>query len=268
VSQILKVILSYTCIPESIHRWRFSKARAQDVWRFSRFITISTILTLAIGQFDKVIIAKLFPLDILGLYVIASNFAAMPRLLADAYGTRVLFSVYSETNRLRAYDLKRAYYSQKQNPNLLYNFSVGGLISLSPAIVMVLYTARYSLVATYMQIMMISTLFVMSTNAANEVMIARGESPFTLSTNFVRVIFIVGFAPTAYFFVGVIGIVWSIGLMELAVQIYSWIVLKRRGLLDLRSEAVLLLAAAMGILLGYAVNRESVALLSGTFFRG
>jgi O-antigen/teichoic acid export membrane protein len=267
-AQIVKVILSYIWFPDSGHRWRLSKSRANDLWRFSRFITSSTILTLAISQFDKIVIAKLFPLDVLGLYVIASSVAVAPRSVADLYSARVLFPAYSNSNRLRPAELKETYYSHRMNANVLYNFLVGGLIACSPAIVRIIYTSHYGLVAVYMQIMLISTLLEMSNRATNDVMIARGESWFTLSANFVRIIFIATFGPIAYLFAGVIGIVWTVGSLELAVQIYSWIILGKRGLLGWRSEFILLLAAGLGVSLGYVVNGATITLLSGVLLRG
>jgi O-antigen/teichoic acid export membrane protein len=268
ISQFVKVVLSYICFSGSAHRWRLSTARAVDLWRFSRFITGSTILTLAISQFDKIVIAKLFPLNILGLYVIASSVAAVPRSLADAYATRVLFPAYSETNRLRPQELRHVFYAQKRNLSYLYNFSIGGLISCSPLVVKILYTRQYGLVAVYMQIMLVATLFAMSNSATNDVMIARGESWFTLSANLVRVAFIALIGPGAYFIGGVTGIIWTVGTLELAVQIDGWTILGKRKILDVRSEGALLLAAALGALIGFIINRESVILLSGSFVNG
>jgi O-antigen/teichoic acid export membrane protein len=60
LGQLFRVWVSYAWFKGSRRRWSLSRPRSAELWKFSRFITGSTILTLIISQTDKVALSKLF----------------------------------------------------------------------------------------------------------------------------------------------------------------------------------------------------------------
>jgi len=83
---VVKVILSYSLFPGSRRRFSFSRARAREIWKFSRFIAGSSFLSLLLGQSDKVVLSRALPLAMFGIYSIATLLAlAPPMALLQVY---------------------------------------------------------------------------------------------------------------------------------------------------------------------------------------
>ena len=91
VSGFAKIIFSYALFPGSSRRLAFNRGRASEIWRFSRFIAGSSILTLLLGQTDKVVLSRVFPLALFGIYSIATLLALAPKAIVYPYCTRVLY---------------------------------------------------------------------------------------------------------------------------------------------------------------------------------
>lgn len=259
--QIFRAWISYAWFPGSRRRWRFSRARTRELWLFSRFITGSTILTLIISQTDKVALSKLFPLEMFGLYMIASNLAGAPAGLAGTYVHRILYPAYAQTARENPAGMRAHYYGQRLLTSLVYALMVGGVIACAPLIVTLIYDDRYLPAIVYFQILLVSAFFAMGTGAVNEVMIALGHSSYTLSSNIVRISFLAGGGWAAYRAYGPLGLVWVVGSIEVAAQLWGWLNLYRRGLLSVPKEALILLVGAVGFGLGYVVNLGGLALV-------
>ncbi|WP_305172855.1 oligosaccharide flippase family protein [Sphingomonas aurea] len=247
VGQALGVVFSYIFYEDSYQRWRFSRERAAELWRFSRFITGSTILTLIITQGDKLILTRALPLHTLGLYVIAAGLAAVPASLIGAYASKVTYPLLAEVRREAPETMAYQFYHHRLAPALCYAFAAGGLIGFGPTLIAVLYDPRYLGAGAFLQILAISSFFTMGTCMANEVMIALGHARFTFFTNVVRLTYLLVGGAVGWFALGPIGIVWAVGTVELVAQLFGWFTLRRHALLDLRWEGLILILAVAGV---------------------
>jgi lipopolysaccharide exporter len=261
LGQLFRVWVSYAWFDGSRRRWHLSKERATELWKFSRFITGSTILTLIISQTDKVALSKLFPLEMFGLYIIANNLAGAPTGLAGTYTARILYPRLAQLGREAPESLPYEYYRQRLQVSLLYAFVVGGLIACAPLVITLLYDDRYLPAIAYFQILLVSSFFLMGTLSANQVMIALGQSMFTLYTNVVRLSFLVIAGWWAYMEFGTFGLIWVVGLIELVAMLFGWVWLRRFGLLNLGKEGLILLAGVAGLVIGYGVDHAGLAIV-------
>ena len=82
----------------------------------------------------------------------------------------------------------------------------------------------------------------------------------TLHANVVRVIWLCTAIPFGFIWFGPLGVVAAVGLVEVPAMIYSWFVLRRLGVLNLREELAFLATAAAGGLIGYLVAAEALSL--------
>ncbi len=253
-AQVLNIYFSYTMYDNAKQRWRFSAARSAELWKFSKFITGSTILTLIITQSDKLILARFLPLQTFGLYVIAASLAAAPVGLVSAYASRVMYPLFAQVRREAPDTLAHQFYGGRRLPTLFYAFAAGGLIGAGPIVIALLYDPRYLGAGVYLQIMAISSFFVMGNSAANEVMIALGRTSFTFYTNIVRLVYLLAAGAAGFYFLGPVGIIWAVGTVEVVAQLFAWIMLSRLGLLKLRWEMLTLAIGVAGVGAGYMLD--------------
>ena len=66
------------CCRASRDRLRWNRADAREIFRFGRWIFLSTVFTFLAGQSDRLIFGKLVPLGLLGVYGIALMIALLP----------------------------------------------------------------------------------------------------------------------------------------------------------------------------------------------
>ena len=259
--QLLKAALSFALFPNSSRRLRFSIARARELWGFSRFIAGSTFITLILGQTDKLVLSRLFSLHTLGLYTIASNIATAPAGLAYSYVARVVYPGLAQAWREYPERLRDEFYGPRVLTSALYTFAVGGVIACAPLIVHILYDKRYVDAALYIQLLSLSTLLMLNTQANSELMIAMGKTLFSLQANIARLVYLAIGGIAAYHFFGVIGLVTVVGSLELPAQLFGWWTLQREHLIRWRFELLFLATGAVGAAIGWVVCQIGLTLL-------
>lgn len=260
VSNSIKVLLSYTMFPNSSRRWRFSRARAAELWRFSRYITGSSILTMIITQSDKIVLSRFMPLNMFGLYVIATTLAQAPAAFTGAYANRILYPTYARIVREQADALRHQFYAVRRRVSLLYIFAAGALVTMAPLVIEILYDPRYRGASLYLQILAIGTIPALNTQAANVALMAAGRMWAMLIGNMVRLVWLIATGTAGYLAFGPIGLILAVGTVEIAAQLYFWLMLGRAGLLSIREEALLIAAALAGAAIG-----KGVAMVAMTF---
>jgi O-antigen/teichoic acid export membrane protein len=255
---LLSCFLSYALFPRSVRRFAFSRERSGELWGFSRYIALSSMLTLLIMQSDKVVLARLMPLPVYGLYAIATTLAVAPGALAAPYCTRVLFAVYSQTVRKNRDALRRVLYDTRRKVVLLYMFGVAAMIGGAPLLVELLYDPRYRGVVPYLQLISISTLLRMPSLAANQALIAIGRTRSTLFANVFRVIWLVIGGGVALWMDNIMLLVATVGTIEVPGILCFWFNLWRAKLLNVVEEGYGLAAAGVGLGVGFGVSQVAM----------
>ncbi len=248
-----KSLLSYLIFPHSSRRLRLSRERAREMWKFSRFIAPSSLMTLVILQADKLILVRMMPLAIFGLYTLAVTISSAGGALATNYCRRVLYPAFAETVRSGGASLRVVFYQKRRWMNYLYMVAVGGVGGGAGLIVSILYDHRYQGVTVYLRLLCISATLVLANTASEEVLIASGNLRATLNANVVRMLWLIGGVSVALVNGSTLFLVAIFGLVEVAAMANYWFNLRKMGLLDLREELAGLLVAGAGAGLGYAV---------------
>jgi O-antigen/teichoic acid export membrane protein len=248
---LLKTTLSYTMFEDARRGFRLDRATLRALWGFSRYVTGSSIIFLLISQCDKLVLAKLMPLDQFGFYILAGNLASAPLGFAMNYASRVLYPTYAQLWRDHAENLRARFYDKRRLPSLLYGFATGGIIGGAPLIVGVLYDPRYGEAAGYLQILCISSLLALPSNAANEVLTATGRIRATLEASIVKLVWLSAAGTMGYLLWGQFGLVLAVGLMEAPALVMKWVRLRMAGLLDIREELLFLAAGLAGTGCGF-----------------
>lgn len=258
---VLKSILSYVLFRGSARRWNLDAHRVKEMWKFSRYITGSSILTMILSQTDKAVLSTLMPLAVFGLYIVAASIAQAPWAFSHSYASRVLAPIYARTWREDQARLASVYYGAKRRLSLLYMFGAGALIATAPLIIRILYDPRYEGSALFLQLLSIGLVLALNNNAAMEAMIAAGRLSATMTVNFIRVSWLAGAGFVLFKHLGPVGLVGAVGTIEVPAQLYSWYCLRRLGLFNLRQEMLLLATGASGLVGGYLLTMLILPLL-------
>jgi lipopolysaccharide exporter len=252
----VRVVLSYTWFPDSKQVPERDRAISREFLKFSKLILAASITTLVILQTDKLVLARLFTLSQFGLYALALSLASAPMAIGDAYISRIVFPVYAEIWRTAPSAIADTYYRVRRSASLLFAFFCGVLIGGAHLLVSILYDARYLGAATWLSLLMISVALRLPNVAAAQLMTAMGKIKETLHVNIVRLIWLATAMPFGYIKFGPVGIVAAVGLMEAPAMLYSWIVLRRAGVLRIREELLFVLMVVIGAAAAYGISSE------------
>lgn len=252
---IVKSAFSYLCFQNARRRFRVDAAYACELWKFARFVIGSSVITMLLTQCDKIVLARLFPLDMLGYYMLATNLAMAPLAFTSAYTSRVLYPAFARTWRERPAELKTEFYRHRRRISYLYMFAAGGLIGTASLVIAILYDDRYAPAAVFLQILAISPLLALGSGSANEVLTASGRVQVTFHANLAKLLWVGLAGPTAFSAMGPIGLVAAVGAIEAPALLYCWWQLHRAALLKLPEELAFLGMGGLGILLGFTLEQ-------------
>lgn len=255
ISNLVKIFLSYALFPHSKRSWCYSRSRRIDLWAFGRHILPSSMITLAIGQADRIVFVRLLGISAFGYYNLASSLASTPLSLTSSYISRILYPAFAETFRTNQQDMKAIYYSAGWQFQMILLVLFGGFTAMSDSIVRIIYDDRYSEVAYYLQILAIASVLTFRVAVANEALIAVGKVKNTLVVNIVRLISLIGSGWALYEWEGAKVMVIALPLSLGIAQIYSWISLSKSGILSIRKELLIIGIFAIGFLAGGGADR-------------
>lgn len=256
VGQIVRAGLTYVFFEDQARRFVFSRSRVEELWKFSRYISMSTFLTLLVTQCDKFILGRIMSLGSLGLYNIAINIASVPLNIANQYSEKITFPRVSDSVRFHDDDVCKSFYAH-MSIALLMMCGAAVCIGLSKEIVEILYPDSINGAATYLQIAMVGIIFSINNSRINHLMIALSDSRFTLEVNIVRATFLVGASVVGYYVYGALGVIWAFSLVEVSAQIFGWWRLRAKRLLRVRYEAMILGAVIASFAAGVVLAQMS-----------
>jgi O-antigen/teichoic acid export membrane protein len=258
---ISKTLLSYILFPNSRQRFVYNRDRFRELWGFSRYIAMSSMLSLLVLQWDKVVLARMMPLATYGLYAIATTLAAAPTSLAVPYVYRVLYAAYTKTVRDDPEALRRVLYARRRKVVLCYMFAVATLVGGAPLLIEILYDPRYRGVAPYLQIITVAAVLRFPALAGEQALIALGRTRSSLSINVCRIVWLVIGGAIGIATNNIMLLVAVVGTVEVPGVVGTWVNLWRAKLLNVKEEAYGIAAAIAGVLVGFGVSDVGMKLL-------
>jgi lipopolysaccharide exporter len=258
---LLRTLLSYTLFVDSSQRFAADRVIHREFFAFSRVVLTSSLLTLLISQSDKLFLAKVFTLAEFGLYTIALNLVNVPLGFVNAYVSRIVFPKYTRTWLSDPKAIGSVYYAALRRTATLYGLGAGCLIGGAPLLVAILYDKRYTDSGLYLSLLTIGAALKLPTFAVQEMMTAIGRVRGTLYINVLRVMWLIVAAPLGYWAHGALGVILAVGLLEAAPLAYSWVWLRKVGILNIRNELLYLGVVGGGVILGMAASQLGLHVL-------
>jgi O-antigen/teichoic acid export membrane protein len=249
VTPLAKMLLGHLAIPGPRDGFDWHVPSARALAGFGRWIFLSTVMTFFAGQSDRLIFAKLVPLELLGVYSTAAMLAMMPPTLFGVIERRVVFPVYSTVHR-EGRALAPAFLRMRGG------FLAGGgvlcaaLIAAGPALIELLYDDRYREAGWMVQALTLGTwlnLLEMTYGAAH---LATGRARWVAAASFAKVVGIVAGVTIGHTLGGFVGAVLGFSLSEAARYAVLAVGGRRMGLPGLGQDALYTLGIAVTALAG------------------
>lgn len=248
LSRALTTLFSYHFYRDLRPKPQFDRAAAREILQLTKFTMPSSLLTLALSQFDKVAFLRLFDLSLLGVYGLASNIAGLIESLITKISQLVLYPRCAHNFRTDRDNFSLKYYTENVKlfiGILIIPAAVGGAAHF---IIRLLYPAQYALAGTVLQALMVRAALLSLASPAEDLLIATGESHVILFGNIFRAVSMCAASLAGYYFFGFIGFIYGISLSGLPPLIYYLWLQSEKGMLIVRFEVykvVFVLAIAL-----------------------
>ena len=210
----------------------FDREARRDQFQFARYVIPSSILTIVLSQYDKVVLARLFDLTLLGVYSIAANMVGQ---LTGVMMHNARFVLYARCAAYFRSDLSTAahrYYTEN-----LRLFAVGALppaiiAGFAPLMIAVLYDPRYMQAGRILTVLALGAIVSAFQNASENLLVASGKTRVVLGANIIRIASIIPAVVLGYHFFGFDGFLWCTTAATLPPLLYYYWEQQRNRLLE------------------------------------
>ena len=236
LQRVITVIASHFFYRNIGVGFAFDREAMKDQFHFGKFVLPSSLLTIVLSQYDKVVLLKLFDLTTLGIYGLAGNMIGPVAGLINHNCRVVLYPRCAEYFRSSRETAAHRYYTE--NAKLLTVVTLPPMViaGFSQPIVALLYDSRYQGAGIMLMAMGLGA-FIAAFHASSEnLLVASGRTEMVLGANIVRLLTIPPFSLLGYYGFGLQGFIWAGLLAAIPLSFYYYRQQRRDGLLDLRAE--------------------------------
>jgi lipopolysaccharide exporter len=208
LQRVILVVTSHFLYREIGVGLAFDREAIREQFRFARVVTPSSILTMTLNQYDKLVFLRLFSAPLLGIYAIAGNMLAPAKSIIMNNARLILYARCAEYFRSDRATARERYYNE--NKKLLY---LGMLLpamvaGFSQSIVSVLYDPRYEFGGYALMVLGLGTVVSALFNASENVLVAAGLTHAVLVGNALTLAALVPASLLGYHFFGLKGFLW------------------------------------------------------------
>jgi O-antigen/teichoic acid export membrane protein len=171
---VFKTALSHTWMDGYANRFGWETAIWRDIYRFGRWIFLSSILGFLIAAGDKIILGGLLSATDFGIYAIAVIIVGIVHELGNKISASVAYPALSEVQRERPEALRETYYKLRLPLDAVAFTSAGFLWAAGHQIIDLLYRDQYLQAGMVVQILAVS-LVVVGVNTSGNVYMAVGK---------------------------------------------------------------------------------------------
>jgi lipopolysaccharide exporter len=255
LQRLLMTVASFFYYRDIGVAFAFDREAVSDQFKFARVVLPSSMLTIVLSQYDKVILLKLFDLSLLGVYGLAASMIGPVGGLIVKNCRTVLYARCADYFRADRAAAAARYYGENVRLMRLGTLLPAAVAGLSQALVGVLYDDRYVAAGPMLLVLGLATVLAGFEHPAENLLVAAGRTHVVLMANVIRVVVLPISTLLGYYFFGFYGFLWGTLAAPVAVTWYCFWEQERQGLLVRKAEVERLVEAAGVFLVCYLVSR-------------
>jgi O-antigen/teichoic acid export membrane protein len=215
ISTVIRVLSTHLLFSKWPNRFAWEQETVRDMFSFGKWIFVSTAMTFLADQVDRLILGKIFSLEMLGVYNIALVLSSTPRQITSALSGKVIFPAVAKLLE-HPREIVRAKILRNRRPILFgCAFGLTLLIAFGDLLILALYDHRYSQAAWMVPILALGMWPRLLCDTIEPALYAIGKPGYSAVGNFLRFLFTLVGIPLGFFLMGVAGAITAIALNDL-----------------------------------------------------
>lgn len=171
-----RLALAHAAIPGRSERLGWDREAFSSLVRFGKWIFVSTLISFLAVQLDTLLLGKLIPLTMLGVYGIGLMLIRLFREFTQALLSQVLFPALAEAWRAGPEELRASFLSSRQLVLRLGALIVLATLFGAPAFYEILYDERYHEAVWIAQLSLVGAWIIFLQSSAELTLLATGET--------------------------------------------------------------------------------------------
>lgn len=215
VGGIFKAIASYIVFPGHKYKLMLQTESSKEILSFGKWIFISSIIMFVAEQSDRIILGKIIPFELLGIYSIAYMFANIPKILLKQVSYKVIFPLISRYSDLPRLQLKSKLNRQRWKLHFPVSLIILILGGFGDLIIRSLYDVRYYQAAWMMPLLSLGSWFSVLFFLASPSLLALGKPVYIAQSRILRLVVVVFGLIIGFKLNGIVGAIIVISFSDL-----------------------------------------------------
>lgn len=230
------VALGHLIMPGYNGKPGWDKAALKAMGHFGKWIFLSTVLTFAVNEADRLVFGKMVSLAELGVYNVALTIASIPLSAMQSLAAKVIFPLFSRIHQTRD-ELARVFGQARRLHLVISGWMLSGLIGGGTAAVGLIYDDRYQDGGWMLQLLAVGAWISTPETTNSSANLACGHPRWVAAANLGKLLGMIVLLPIGYEGWGFRGALIAYATAELFRYATSTAGVYQRGLRTLRQDA-------------------------------
>lgn len=235
VGASVDVVLGHVVLRGYNARIGWEKRAAQALMQFGKWVFLSTVLTFAVTEADRLIFGKMISLAELGIYNVALTIATVPTGAMQSLAGKVIFPLFSRINQTGEH-LVEVFTKARRLHMVVSGWTLSGLIGGGQAAIGLVYDDRYAAGGWMLQLLAIAAWIATPENTNSSASLALGHPRWVAAGNLGKLIGMMLLLPLGYFLGGFSGALIAYVASEVFRYAASTLGIYKRGLPTMRQD--------------------------------
>lgn len=249
---LFRVILSHAALPGPRDRFHWDRKAWHEVAHFGKWVFVSSVATFFAEQMDRLLFAKLMPIEILGVYAIAIAIAKLPTEAVLRLASSIVLPSLSRVRHLPA-EMNAIFNKLRLRILLGGGLGISFLILCGPSLIRMLYDARYAEAGWILQASCIGGWFVILGASHSPALLVQGHPKWQALGSAVKAAVMTLVVPYAFVLFKFAGAIVAFGMAESVRYLFESAKVRKSGLKDWGAEA-----AITALMLGFGIAAAAI----------
>ena len=236
VAALVNLVWSFFLDRNLVHKFAWDKSVASEILHYGKWIFLSTSMMFLATQADRLLLGKLFPLALLGIYSIALNISQVPKNMVGKVSGDIIFPVISMYAHLPRPALRHKILQKRKFLLVPLALLVAVLTGFGDLIINVLYDNRYVEAGWMLPLLALGMWPLLLYSTIDRCLYVVGNPTHPAVGNALKFIYMVTCLPLAFFLTGKLGAVLVVAFNDFPVYVAINYGLRKKGLSGLRQD--------------------------------
>jgi O-antigen/teichoic acid export membrane protein len=211
----INAIGSHFLLRDVRHKFYLSRRYIGQILSFGKWIFVSSIIYFLSTNFDRLYLAKILPLQLLGVYGIARTFSELLSAAVLQLGNSVIFPFVSSHSEMPRVELHKQLAPIRFKFLLISGIAFSIFATTADLLIRILYDQRYNAASWMLPVLIIGAWFAIMSNLNESTLMGLGRPNYGAFANSAKFGFLLIALPLSVAHLGVVGGVFVIAASDL-----------------------------------------------------